>query len=124
MIENATARAASLVEEARRILDEQAGSDPDADAMRIACDMAIAVVAPSRRRTIPLATWGPASGRSQKWMIHFEDQDRPLIVYDASLYGEAQAELLARRAFDMAKDAWNCTLFKIADLKDLDGNPA
>lgn len=104
------------------VTQDMADRDMDLACLRQVALLGLAAVeGPKRSRTdVPLATWGDPNGRRQKWVIHFEDQEMPLIVYDAALYGDEQAELLAREAFDRARVAWNCTLLTVA----MDTGPA
>lgn len=63
-----------------------------------------------------LASFGEPGKRRQKWIIHYQDAEVGSVVYDSALYGDAEAELLARDHYARASVQWNCTLLKIATL--------
>jgi hypothetical protein len=102
------------------IPESEADGNVDLASIRIAARMGLdAVSGTSTPRTV-LASWGEPDRRTQKWMLHFEDTEMGTMVFDAALYGEDQAELLARDAYRRAKVAWNCTLFRVAADDPLD----
>jgi hypothetical protein len=65
-----------------------------------------------------LCSFGEPAKRRQKWLLVFQDAEVGTMVFDAALYGDAEAELLAREAYHSASVQWNCTLFKVADWSD------
>lgn len=66
-----------------------------------------------------LCSFGEPAKRRQKWMIIFQDAEVGNVLYDADLYGDAEAELLAREAYHGASVQWNCTLFKVAEWSEM-----
>lgn len=102
------------------IPEDAADSDVDLASIRIAARMGLDAVNGTSAPQHLLASWGEPDRRTQKWMLHFEDTEMGTMVFDAALYGEEQAELLARDAYRRAKVAWNCTLFRVATDDPLD----
>lgn len=102
------------------IPEDAADSDVDLASIRIAARMGLDAVNGTSAPQPLLASWGEPDRRTQKWMLHFEDTEMGTMVFDAALYGEEQAELLARDAYRRAKIAWNCTLFRVAADDPLD----
>lgn len=102
------------------IPEEAADRSVDLASIRIAARMGLDAVNGTSTQQPVLASWGEPGRRTQKWMLHFEDTEMGTMVFDAALYGEDQAELLARNAYRRAKVAWNCTLFRVAADDPLD----
>lgn len=102
------------------IPEEEADRSVDLASIRIATRMALDGINRTSTPRPVLASWGEPGRRTQKWMLHFEDTEMGTMVFDATLYGEDQAELLARDAYRRAKVAWNCTLFRVATDDPLD----
>jgi hypothetical protein len=99
---------------------DEADADPTLAAIRAACRMGLDAASPRELVRPTLASWGEPGRRTQKWMLHFEDAEVGTIVYDAALYGEKEAELLAREAYRTATVNWNCTLLRVAALDPFD----
>jgi hypothetical protein len=54
-----------------------------------------------------LCTYGPPGDRMRQWRLQFDDPSEGHAIY----HNETQA----MRAWDRAKDNWNCTLFVTAE---------
>jgi hypothetical protein len=102
------------------ITPEEADRDATLAGILSASRMALECIVRTPGAMPVLASWGEPSKRSQKWMLHFEDTEVRTMVFDASIYGEAEAELLARDAYRTAQRSWNCTLLKVASLDPLE----
>jgi len=114
-------QAVDLLKAAHDLIGEdEADADPTLAAIRAACRMGLDASTPQHRGRPTLASWGEPGKRTQKWMLHFEDAEARSVVYDAALYGEEEAELLAREAYRRATTNWNCTLLKVAALDPFD----
>lgn len=81
-----------------------------------ACRMALDAITGTDTDGPVLASFGEPGKRRQKWIIHYQDAEVGSVVYDAALYGDAEAELLARDHYARASVQWNCTLLRIATL--------
>lgn len=98
------------------IASEEAERDATLGGILAASRTGLECIARTPKDIAVLASWGEPSKRSQKWMLHFEDTEMGTMVFDASIYGEDEAELLARDAYRRAQRNWNCTLLKVASL--------
>jgi hypothetical protein len=89
-------------------------------AVRHACRMGLDAASGANAAGPTLASFGEPAKRRQKWIIHYQDAEVGAVVYDAALYGDAEAELLAREHYERASVQWNCTLMRIAALDPAD----
>ena len=81
-----------------------------------ACRMGLDAITGATAGGPVFASFGEPDKRRQKWIIHYQDAEVGSVVYDAALYGDAEAELLARDHYARASVQWNCTLLRIATL--------
>lgn len=101
-----------------RDLSGAAASDADVTMASVshACRMGLDAIRGTGAGHPTLASFGEPGRRRQKWIIHYQDAEVGSVVYDAALYGDAEAELLAREHYERASVQWNCTLLRIAAL--------
>lgn len=97
-----------------RLHDLIDGDGPKESALRYAMRCAMDTAAGLRREPPDLATYGEPGRRRTVWILRFEDAEVGEMTFDSSIYGELDAELLAREAFEKHIQNWNCTLFHTA----------
>lgn len=115
------AEVVALLSSAFDLADANASDhDGTMTAVAHACRMALDAASGTATAGPTLASFGEPAKRRQKWIIHYQDAEVGSVVYDAALYGEAEAELLARDHYARASIQWNCTLLRIATIDAAD----
>jgi hypothetical protein len=97
-----------------RLHDLVQDEGPQASSIRYALRCAMNSSAGLRREAPGLATWGEPSKRRTVWMLRFEDTEVGDMIFDSAVFGELDAEQLAREAYEKHIQNWNCTLFQTA----------